>query len=87
MKILQRVTGLAGAAAALLATTLAGAQAEVYFLDHRNKEIVLDTPPEKIVSMFASGPIVYYAVEGNGDHIVGVHKKGVKMYETASTAN
>ncbi|MBL8893610.1 MAG: iron ABC transporter substrate-binding protein, partial [Rhizobiales bacterium] len=62
---------------------IASAHAETRFLDHRNKEIVFEKPPEKIVSMFASGPLVYYAVEGNADHIAGVHQKGMKMYQTS----
>ena len=71
------------AIAAALVVAVPAARAEVTFLDHRNKEIVLETPPEKIVSMFASGPIVYYAVEGNANHIAGVHQKAKKMYETS----
>ncbi|MBL8893290.1 MAG: ABC transporter substrate-binding protein [Rhizobiales bacterium] len=69
------------ATAALAA--IASAHAETRFLDHRNKEIVFEKPPEKIVSMFASGPIVYYAVEGKADHIAGVYEKGLKMYQTS----
>jgi iron complex transport system substrate-binding protein len=69
------------AIAAAAAATVA--QAETRFLDHRNKEIVFEKPPEKIVSMFASGPIVYYAVEGNADHVKGVYEKGLKLYQTS----
>jgi len=72
--------GLAVTAAFLMAT-LPGAQAEVRFLDHRNKEIVLESPPQKLVSMFASGPIVYYAVDGGSEHIVGVRQDGLKMFQ------
>src|SRR5262245_38578434 len=67
--------------AAVLTTAPAGAQAEVQFLDHRSKLIVLESPPQKIVSMFASGPLVHYAVEGRSDHIAGVNKKAKAMYE------
>ena len=31
--------------------------------------------------MFASGPLVHYAVDGHSDHIVGVNKKAKAMYE------
>ena len=72
--------GLAATAAMLLTSALSAAQAEVRFLDHRGKVIVLESPPQKIVSMFASGPLVYYAVDGKSDHIAGVNIKGVKMY-------
>ena len=80
LRIFRRGHLTAAAAAALLTTTQAGAQAEVRFLDHRGKAIVLESPPQKIVSMFASGPLVYYAVDGKSDRIAGVNIKGVKMY-------
>jgi iron complex transport system substrate-binding protein len=80
LQILTRGRWAAAVVAALLTTTLA-AQAEVSFLDHRNKLIVLESPPKKIVSMFASGPLVHYAVEGRSDHIAGVNKKAQAMYE------
>lgn len=82
MTILQLLTRCGLAAAAVLAITSAAAQAEeVRFLDHRNKVIALEAPPQRIVSLFASGPLVYYAVEGSGDRIVGVNKKAEKMYQ------
>ena len=78
----MRLSGriLTGTMAALMA--MAGAaQAEVQFLDHRGKVIDLKEPPKRIVSMFASGPLVHYAVEGTGEHIVGVNVKAKAMYE------
>jgi ABC-type Fe3+-hydroxamate transport system substrate-binding protein len=80
LQILTRGCLAAVTTAALLTTVLAGAQAEVRFLDHRGQVIVLESPPQKIVSMFASGPLVYYAVDGKSDRIAGVNIKGVKMY-------
>jgi iron complex transport system substrate-binding protein len=68
---------LALAASTIITTT---AQAETQFLDHRGKTILLKEPPQRIVSMFASGPLVYYAVKGDGQAIVGVNKKGTEMY-------
>lgn len=77
MKALRILAGLAAVAA-----TVASAQAEeIRFLDHRNQVVVLDAPPQRIVSMFASGPLVHYAVEGKSEHFVGVNKKAQKMYE------
>ena len=70
----------AAIAAAFLLATSAGAQAEVRFLDHRNKLIVLESPPKKLVSMFASGPLVYYAVDGGSDHLAGVRRDGLEMF-------
>jgi iron complex transport system substrate-binding protein len=75
-----RVLATAGVAAFLMAPT-AGARAEIKFLDHRNQVITLEQPPQRIVSMFASGPLVHYAVEGDSSHIVGVNKKAQAMYE------
>jgi iron complex transport system substrate-binding protein len=65
---------------ALLAAAPA-AQAEVTFLDHRGKLIELKAPPQRIVSMFASGPLVHYAIDGRSERIVGVNKKAKAMYE------
>jgi iron complex transport system substrate-binding protein len=75
----RRPLGLAATALTLLAA--GPARAEIHFLDHRGQEIVLDQAPKRIVSMFASGPLVYYAVEGTGEHVVGVNKKAQDMYE------
>ncbi len=68
------------AAAAMLLASMGAAQAEVTFVDHRGKTITLKEPPKRIVSMFASGPLVYSAVEGTTEHIVGVNVKGKKTY-------
>jgi iron complex transport system substrate-binding protein len=72
---------LCAIAATLISASTAAAEDTIRFLDHRNQVIELASPPEKIVSMFASGPLVYYAVEGSSDHIAGVNRKAQKMYE------
>ncbi len=77
MRLSGRV--LVGAMAGLLAT-VGVAQAEVQFLDHRGKLIDLKEPPKRIVSMFASGPLVHTAVEGTDAHFVGVNAKAKKTY-------
>jgi iron complex transport system substrate-binding protein len=69
------------AIAAALVVAMPAAQAEVTFLDHRGKLIELEAPPQRIVSMFASGPLVHYAIDGHSDRIVGVNKKAKAMYE------
>jgi iron complex transport system substrate-binding protein len=56
------------------------ARADMTFLDHRGKIITLTQPPQRIVSMFASGPLVHAAVEGNDTDFVGIHVKGKKLY-------
>ena len=53
------------------------------FLDHRGKTITLKEPPKRIVSMFASGPLVHAAVEGTTEHFVGVNVKGKKTYSNS----
>jgi iron complex transport system substrate-binding protein len=70
-----------GLATALL--TVSAAQADMTFLDHRGKTITLKEPPKRIVSMFASGPLVHAAIEGTTEHFVGVNVKGKKTYETS----
>jgi iron complex transport system substrate-binding protein len=69
------------AIAAALVVAMPAAQAEVTFLDHRGKLVVLEAPPQRIVSMFASGPLVHYAIDRHSDRIVGVNKKAKAMYE------
>lgn len=76
----MRHTGKLLGVAAMLLATMGAAQADVTFLDHRGKTITLKEPPKRIVSMFASGPLVHYAVEGTGEHIVGVNAKAKKTY-------
>ena len=67
--------------AAALVAAVPAAQADVTFLDHRGKLITLKAPPQRIVSMFASGPLVHYAIDGHSERIVGVNKKAKAMYE------
>jgi iron complex transport system substrate-binding protein len=67
--------------AATLVVAAPAAQAEVTFLDHRGKLIEFEAPPQRIVSMFASGPLVHYAIDGHSERIVGVNKKAKAMYE------
>jgi iron complex transport system substrate-binding protein len=81
MTIVQRVTSLVGAAAAVVIALSGAAQAQVSFLDHRGKVIEFQSPPQRIVSLFASGPLVYYAVEGGSKHIVGVNRKAMATYQ------
>ena len=76
----MRHMGMLLGAAAMLLATIGAAQADVTFVDHRGKTITLKEPPKRIVSMFASGPLVYAAVEGTTEHIVGVNVKGKKTY-------
>src|SRR5262245_61478295 len=77
-----RSRGGAAAIGVALLAVVPGAQAtEVTFLDHRGKLIELKEPPQRIVSMFASGPLVHYAIDGHAERIVGVNKKAKGTYE------
>lgn len=79
---MQRHLARLTATLALLAAAVPTASAEeIRFLDHRGKVVALEAAPQRIVSMFASGPLVYYAVTGESAPIVGVNKKAKKMYE------
>jgi iron complex transport system substrate-binding protein len=77
----RRMRRWAAAIGVAVLTAAPAAQAEVTFLDHRGKLIELKEPPQRIVSMFASGPLVHYAVDGHSERIVGVGKKAKAMYE------
>jgi iron complex transport system substrate-binding protein len=59
-----------------------GAEAQVSFTDHRNKTIELDAPPERLVSVIPSGPIVYFGVDGGAEHIAGVNESSYKTFTT-----
>ncbi|MBJ3778417.1 ABC transporter substrate-binding protein [Acuticoccus mangrovi] len=64
--------------AAGLVLTAETAAAQVEFKDHRGKEIVLDAPPQKVVTIVRSGPILYRAVDGSADHIAAVNQSFFK---------
>src|SRR5688500_14536213 len=81
MRLRARGRWTAAIAVALVAAASAGEGAEVELLDHRGKVIALEAPPQRIVSMFASGPLVHYAIDGQSERIVGVNKKAKAMYE------
>lgn len=61
------------AACALALAASGTAQAEVKFLDHRGKLIELKTPPERLVTMIRSAPILYYAVDLTTGHMAGIN--------------
>jgi iron complex transport system substrate-binding protein len=50
-----------------------GAAAQVSFLDHRGALIALETPPQRLVSIVRSAPIVYYSIDGTAAHMVGMN--------------
>ncbi|WP_180898981.1 ABC transporter substrate-binding protein [Martelella soudanensis] len=58
------------------------AQAESAFTDHRGKTITFQTPPERVVTIVRSAPIIYRAVDETADHIVGMNKDSLDRYFT-----
>jgi iron complex transport system substrate-binding protein len=71
---------LAAFSALAAALTTGSPRAQVSFIDHRGKVIELPSPPERLVSIIASGPIVYYSVDEGADHIVGVNENSYKAF-------
>lgn len=83
MADVKSMGGLCAAAvvAAFVAAVPAAQATEINFFDHRGKLITLKEPPQRIVSMFASGPLVHYAIDGHSERIVGVNKKAKGTYD------
>lgn len=56
--------------------------AESSFLDHRGKKITFVKPPERVVTIVRSAPIIYRAIDEKADHIVGMNKDSLVRYFT-----
>jgi len=73
----------AAASTAALSLFLAGAAtAQVSFTDHGGKLIEFDSPPERLVSIIRSGPIVYTAIDGTTEHIAGMNADTHKRFDS-----
>ncbi|WOS62835.1 ABC transporter substrate-binding protein [Sinorhizobium fredii] len=57
--------------------------AEPSFLDHRGKKITFAKPPERVVTIVRSAPIIYRAVDEKADSIVGMNKDSQVRYFTS----
>ena len=79
MSEVLKLTLFAALAAAL---TTGSAEAQTSFIDHRNKVIELQSPPERLLSIVPSGGIVYYSVDEGAEHIAGVTDHSYKSYTT-----
>lgn len=64
--------------AAAMLTGIALAQSS--FRDHRGTKIDFQTPPERVVTIVRSAPIVYAAVDGTTEHIVGQNWDSLDRY-------
>ncbi|MHA7777110.1 ABC transporter substrate-binding protein [Roseibium sp. M-1] len=56
------------------------ARAETSFLDHRGKTITFEAPPERVVTIVRSAPLIYRAVDGKADAIAGMNKDSLTRY-------
>jgi iron complex transport system substrate-binding protein len=61
----------------------AAASAETAFLDHRGKKVMFAKPPERVVTIVRSAPIIYRAVDEKADRIVGMNKDSLVRYFTS----
>lgn len=69
--------GLACAATVMLSVN---ALAETSFLDHSGKKITFEAPPERVVAIVRSSPLLYRAVDGKADNIVSMNKDSLTRY-------
>lgn len=77
---LKALSALALSLPIFLPTTL---HAESSFLDHRGKKITFEKPPEKVVTIVRSAPIIYRAVDEKADSIVGMNRDSLVRYFTS----
>lgn len=60
----------------------AASNAESSFVDHRGKTITFAKPPERVVTIVRSAPIIYRAVDAKADNIAGMNKDSLVRYFT-----
>ncbi|MGJ7037040.1 iron complex transport system substrate-binding protein [Shinella sp. BE166] len=72
-------SALALSLALLLPATV---HAESSFVDHRGKTITFAKPPERVVTIVRSAPIIYRAVDAKADSIAGMNKDSLVRYFT-----
>ncbi|MFZ7091232.1 ABC transporter substrate-binding protein [Primorskyibacter sp. 2E233] len=72
-------------AASILAASVFNvpAAAQTSFQDHRDQTIELDAPPDRVVTIVRSAPIIYRAVDETAEHIVGMNKDSLDRYFTS----
>lgn len=75
----NKASALAMSLSLFLPATL---HAESSFLDHRGKAITFEKPPERVVTIVRSAPIIYRAIDGKADHIAGMNKDSLVRYFT-----
>ena len=69
--------------ACVLAGAVTDARSEVRFLDHRGEVITLDSPPERVVTIVRSAPLLYFAIDQTAEHIAGMNHDSLQRYFTS----
>jgi iron complex transport system substrate-binding protein len=78
----SRLKALSALALSLSLVLPAALHAESSFLDHRGKKITFEKPPERVVTIVRSAPIIYRAIDEKADNIVGQNKDSLVRYFT-----
>lgn len=78
----SRLKALSVLALSLSLALPATLHAESSFLDHRGKKITFEKPPERVVTIVRSAPIIYRAIDEKADNIVGQNKDSLTRYFT-----
>lgn len=60
----------------------AALHAESTFVDRRGKTITFEKPPERVVTIVRSAPIIYRAIDEKADNIVSMNKDSLVRYFT-----
>lgn len=78
----SRLKALSALVLSLSLSLPAALHAEESFLDHRGKKITFEKPPERVVAIVRSAPIIYRAIDEKADNIVGQNKDSLTRYFT-----
>lgn len=69
-------------ACSLLIALPAALRAENSFVDHRGKTITFAKPPERVVTIVRSAPIIYRSIDEKADNIASMNKDSLVRYFT-----
>ncbi len=67
----------------MLVALATATQAQVTFDDHRGVTITFDSPPERVVTIVRSAPLIYRAIDETDAHIVGMNRDSLTRYFTS----
>jgi iron complex transport system substrate-binding protein len=77
-----RLMPLSALALSLTFLLPAALHAESSFVDHRGKTITFAKPPERVVTIVRSAPIIYRSIDEKADNIAGMNKDSLVRYFT-----